>query len=205
MTGIAMHGLPPAQGLYDPRFEHDACGVGFICHMKGQASHQIVKDALKMLSAMNHRGGCGCEEDSGDGAGILVRMPDVFLREEAAKLKITLPPLGSYACGMVFFPQDRQALDQAKRAFEKIITDYGMVVLGWRDVPIDEKFVGPSPKQVMPKIKQIFVGMAETFFNRTDFERRLYLVRQRAENVIEFGEKMHPAAREDFYVCSLSA
>jgi glutamate synthase domain-containing protein 2/glutamate synthase domain-containing protein 1/glutamate synthase domain-containing protein 3 len=205
MTGIAMHGLPPAQGLYDPRFEHDACGVGFICHMKGQASHQIVKDALKMLSAMNHRGGCGCEEDSGDGAGILVRMPDVFLREEAAKLGITLPPLGSYACGMVFFPQDRQALDQAKRAFEKIITDYGMTVLGWRDVPVNEKFVGPSPKQVMPKIKQVFVGMAETFFNRTDFERRLYLVRQRAENVIEFGEKMHPAAREDFYVCSLSA
>ncbi|HEX8914165.1 MAG TPA: glutamate synthase large subunit, partial [Humisphaera sp.] len=199
-----MQGLPPAQGLYDPQFEHDACGVGFICHMKGQASHQIVVDALQMLSNMNHRGGCGCEEDSGDGAGILVRLPDEFLRAEAAKLGITLPVAGSYAVGMTFFPQDRGALEEAKGAFEKVIRDYGMVVLGWRDVPTDERFVGPTPKKVMPKIMQVFVGMGDTFYNRTDFERRLYLVRQRAENVIEFNERMHPAAREDFYICSLS-
>ncbi|CAA9423266.1 MAG: Glutamate synthase [NADPH] large chain, partial [uncultured Phycisphaerae bacterium] len=199
-----MKGLPPSEGLYDPQFEHDACGVGFICHMKGQASHQIVVDALKMLSNMNHRGGCGCEEDSGDGAGILVRMPDEFLRAKAADLGITLPPAGSYAVGQVFFPQGRGALEEAKRAFEKVIRDYGMVVLGWRDVPTNDKFVGPTPKKVMPKIMQVFVGMGETFYNRTDFERRLYLVRQRAENVIEFNERMHPDAREDFYICSLS-
>jgi len=199
-----MKGLPPAQGLYDPQFEHDACGVGFICHMKGQASHQIVVDALKMLSNMNHRGGCGCEEDSGDGAGILVRMPDQFFRDQLARQGITLPPLGSYAAGQVFFPQNRGALEEARRAFENVIHEYGMEVLGWRDVPVDPKFVGPSPLKVMPKIMQVFIGMGETFYNRGDFERRLYLVRQRAENVIEFNEQMHPAAREDFYICSLS-
>src|SRR5882724_7064707 len=123
-----MTGMPP-QGLYHPSYEHDACGVGFICHIKGQASHQIVSDALLMLSNMNHRGGCGCEEDSGDGAGILVRLPDAFLREKAAELGIVLPNLGSYAVGQVFFPQDRGALEEAKRAFEKVISDYGMIVL----------------------------------------------------------------------------
>jgi glutamate synthase domain-containing protein 1 len=142
-----MKGLPPPQGLYDPQFEHDACGVGFICHMKGQASHQIVVDALQMLSNMNHRGGCGCEEDSGDGAGILVRMPDEFLRTKAADLGITLPPAGSYAVGQVFFPQGRGALEEAKRAFEKVIREYGMVVLGWRDVPTDDRFTGPTPRR----------------------------------------------------------
>ncbi len=198
-----MRGLPAAEGLYDPQFEHDACGVGFICHIKGKASHQIVTDALQMLENMNHRGGCGCEIDSGDGAGILVRIPDDYLREKCAEIGITLPKLGLYGVGQVFLPKDVVARHECERTFEKVVRDYGMVVLGWRDVPVDSKHCGPTPLKVEPKIRQVFVGMGETFYNKTDFDRRLYLVRQRAENLIEFGE-LSAAAREEFYLCSLS-
>ncbi len=123
-------GLPPAQGLYDPQFERDSCGVGFICHIKGTPSHKIVSDALLMLENMNHRGACGCEEDSGDGAGILVRTPDAFLRKECRKLGIALPPAGQYACGMIFLPQDMVQRDECERIVEQVISDYGMTVLG---------------------------------------------------------------------------
>src|ERR1700733_7717183 len=114
---VQMNGLPPAQGLYDPRFEHDACGVGFICHIKGQASQKIVADALQMLENMNHRGACGCEENSGDGAGILVRMPDAFMRAKCEELGFSLPPFGQYAVGMVFLPKDMVARHAAEREF----------------------------------------------------------------------------------------
>ena len=200
-----MNGLPSAQGLYDPQFEHDACGVGFICHIKGQASHQVVSQALQMLENMNHRGACGCEPDSGDGAGILVKTPDAFLRRKCKELGITLPKPGQYACGIIFLPQDMRARHEAERAFEQVIREYGMVVLGWRDVPVDNHFVGPTPKKTEPKIRQIFVAPGQTFFNRADFDRRLYFVRQRAENVIEFNPSLSQAAREDFYICILSA
>ena len=198
-------GLPPAQGLYDPQFERDACGVGFICHMKGQASHSIVANALQMLENMNHRGACGCEVDSGDGAGILIRTPDKFLRKKCAALGFTLPPQGQYACGMIFLPQDMRSRYEAERAFEQVVREYGMVILGWRDVPTNDKFVGPTPRKTMPRIRQVFVAPGQTFFNKADFDRRLYFVRQRAENVIEFNENLSKAAREDFYICILSA
>ena len=200
-----VRGLPPAQGLYDPRYERDACGVGFICHIKGKASHAIVSDALTMLENMNHRGGCGCEEDSGDGAGLLVRMPDAFLREKCAQVGINLPPLGQYAMGMVFLPRDVAARAACERILEKVARDYEMVVLGWRDVPVDDRFVGRTPKKTEPKIRQVFLGMGERFFMKADFERRLYLVRQRAENTIEFDTNLPRDAREDFYICVLSA
>src|SRR6185437_12101192 len=170
-----MTGLPPAQGLYDPRNEHDACGVGFVCHIKGQASHEIVSNALLMLEHMNHRGACGCEEDSGDGAGILIRIPDAFLRAKCRDLGITLPPSGNYAAGMIFLTQDAAARRKCEQVFERTV-------------------------------RQVFIGMGSTFYNRTEFERRLYIVRQRAENVIEFeSPEISAAAREDFYICSLSA
>src|SRR5688572_15052838 len=143
-----MQSYPPAQGLYDPRFEHDACGVGFICQMKGRASHQLVLDALQMLENMNHRGACGCEENSGDGAGLLVRMPDKFMRKVAKKQRINLPKLGEYAVGMVFLPKERAARLQCEQTLEKVVRDYDMKVLGWRDVPVDHKHVGPTPKKV---------------------------------------------------------
>ena len=199
-----MKSYPPAQGLYDPTFEMDACGGGFICQMKGVPSHQRVSDALQMLENMNHRGGCGCEEDSGDGAGLLVKMPDKFFRKEAAKLGITLPKPGEYAVGMVFLPKERGPRLQCEQTLEKVVRDYDMKGLGWRDVPVDHKFVGPTPKKMEPCIRQIFVGMDERFYQRSDFDRRLYLVRQRCENIVEFGD-FDPVARNECYSCALSA
>jgi glutamate synthase domain-containing protein 2/glutamate synthase domain-containing protein 1/glutamate synthase domain-containing protein 3 len=200
------HGLPPPQGMYDPQFERDACGVGFICHVKGVPSHGIVSDALQMLENMNHRGACGCEEDSGDGAGILVKTPDKFFRREAKKLNITLPAEGHYGVGMVFLPLDMVMRHECERVLERVAVQNGMKVLGWRDVPVDSTFVGATPKEVEPRIRQVFVSAGETFFNKKDFDRRLYLVRQRTENEIEFGENgLSPAAREQFYICILSA
>ncbi|HEY7118601.1 MAG TPA: hypothetical protein VH475_18570, partial [Tepidisphaeraceae bacterium] len=195
---------PPAQGLYDPRYEHDACGVGFICQMKGIPSHQLVSDALMMLENMNHRGACGCEENSGDGAGLLVKMPDKFFRKEARRLGFNLPRLGEYAVGMVFLPQERSARLKCERTVERVVRDNNMVVLGWRDVPVDHNHVGPTPKKVEPVIRQVFVGMAETFYIKSDFDRRLYLVRQRTENIIEFGD-FPQQAREMFYINAISA
>src|SRR5687767_644457 len=200
-----MRGLPSPQGLYHPDHEHDACGVGFVCHIKGKASHGIVADALEMLERMNHRGGCGCESDSGDGAGLLVRMPDAFLREQCARIGINLPKAGQYAMGMVFLPRDVAARVQCEQIFERVAREYEMVVLGWRDVPVNSEYVGRTPRKTEPKIRQVFLGMGERFFMKADFERRLYLVRQRAENTIEFDESLPPQAREDFYICVLSA
>jgi glutamate synthase domain-containing protein 2/glutamate synthase domain-containing protein 1/glutamate synthase domain-containing protein 3 len=201
-----MNGMPKAQGLYHPSFEHDACGVGFICHMKGTPSHQVVTDALQMLENMNHRGACGCEEDSGDGAGILVKTPDLFFRAECKNLGINLPAPGQYGVGMLFLPQDMVERYKCEQIMESTAKAYGIKVLGWRDVPVDSNFVGATPKAVEPKIRQVFVSASETFFNKKDFDRRLYLVRQRTENEIEFGNHgLSAAAREQFYICVLSA
>jgi glutamate synthase domain-containing protein 2/glutamate synthase domain-containing protein 1/glutamate synthase domain-containing protein 3 len=199
-----MRGSPPAQGLYDPRFESDACGVGFLCHIKGNASNQIVLQALEMLENMNHRGACGCEPDSGDGAGIVVRLPDAFLRRKCAQLGFILPPLNHYGVANVFLTQDMVQRNECQRILEKVVADYGMVTLGWRDVPVDNRHIGPTPRRCEPRIRQIFVGMGSSFYNRQDFDRRLYLVRQRAENNIEFSN-LPEEARNTFYICALSA
>ena len=201
---LSTHGLPHAQGLYDPRYEHDACGVGFICHIKGKASHSIVSDALQMLENMSHRGACGCEVDSGDGAGLLVRIPDAFLRASCLALGFGLPAAGDYGVGTLFLSQDASQRQACERQFEKVAGEYGLRVLGWRDVPVDSRQVGPTPRRSEPKIRQVFVGMGDAFLSQIDFERRLYLVRQVAENAIEFGDLL-PQTREDFYICGLSA
>ena len=198
-----MNGLPCSQGLYDPRHEHDACGVGFICHMKGKASHAIVSDALLMLENMSHRGACGCEVDSGDGAGILVKIPDSFLRSMCQELGFSLPVAGDYAVGVIFLPQDASQRQACERQLDQVCREYGMHVLGWRDVPVDGRHVGPTPKRSEPRIRQVFIGSNNAFLSRVEFERRLYLVRQIAENGIEFGD-LPLQAREDFYICSLS-
>ncbi|HEV8378197.1 MAG TPA: glutamate synthase large subunit, partial [Tepidisphaeraceae bacterium] len=195
---------PQPQGLYDPRFERDSCGVGFLCHIKGKASHKIVDDALLMLENMTHRGACGCEANSGDGAGILVRTPDKFLRRKCKELGINLPPLGRYGVAMCFLPKDMVARHECEQTLERIARENGMVVLGWRDVPTNNRSIGPTPKRSEPKIRQCFVAPAETFFNKADFDRRLYLVRGRAENEIEFNA-VNKAAREGFYICLMSA
>ncbi|HYO08551.1 MAG TPA: glutamate synthase large subunit [Tepidisphaeraceae bacterium] len=197
-------GYHPAQGLYLPEFEHDACGVGFICHIKGKASNAIVANALTMLERMNHRGGCGCDPDSGDGAGILVGLPDKFFRREMKKQGVALPKQGQYGVAQVFLPKDMVSRSHCINLFEEVVEQYGMKMLGWRDVPTNEKFCGPTPKKTEPKIRQAFVAPAEKFYNRGDFDRRLYLVRQRIENLLEFGDHSD-MVREGFYINALSA
>jgi glutamate synthase domain-containing protein 2/glutamate synthase domain-containing protein 1/glutamate synthase domain-containing protein 3 len=199
-----MNRLPPAQGLYDPQFEHDSCGVGFICHLKGKASNKIVSDALQILENMNHRGACGCEPDSGDGAGILIRTPDRFLRRKAKELGINLPAPGKYAVGQIFLPKDMVQRHACEQVMERVCRENDLVVLGWRDVPVNSNAIGPTPRKVEPKIRQMFIAPSEHFYNKADFDRRLYLVRQRAENFIEFGD-FPEEARKAFYICLLSA
>ena len=156
-------GMPLAQGLYLPEYEHDACGVGFVCHIKGKPSNSIVNNALEMLERMNHRGGCGCEPDSGDGAGILVRIHDPFFRKRLEKKGVTLPPFGQYGMATVFLPKDLVSRRHCEAMIEQVVRDYGMTILAWRDVPVDPKYVGPTPRKTEPKIRQVFVGMGATF------------------------------------------
>ncbi len=204
MTAARIPGLPPAQGLYLPEFEKDACGVGFICHIKGNQSHSIVSDALTMLENMNHRGACGCEPGSGDGAGIMVRMPDSFFRSKMAAQGVMLPKPGQFGVAMIFLPRPQKARLECVRIFEQVVRENGMTVLGWRDVPVDHTQVGPTPAKTEPVIRQCFVAPTETFFNKADFDRRLYLVRQISENRLEFGD-FSPEAKEEFYICICSA
>src|ERR1700674_3520133 len=150
-------GCPPAQGLYDPSQEHDACGVGFVVNVKGVRSHGIVRQALKVLINLLHRGACGCEVNTGDAAGILIQIPDKFLRKEAARLGITLPPEGEYGVGVVFLPRDTAARATIEALIEKIVQEEGQSVLGWRDLPTDDRLVGASAAAVEPDFKKIFI------------------------------------------------
>src|SRR6187549_1466365 len=177
-------GPPPAQGLYDPQHEHDACGVGFVVDIKGRQSHDIVRKALQVLKNLQHRGACGCEVNTGDGAGIMVQTPDAFLRKVAP---VALPPVGEYGAGLVFLPQDPADRALVETTFAQIIAEEGQSLLGWRDVPTDDSPIGPSAIKVEPVFKQIFIArVAKTAAGsdtvsdpRAWFERRLYIIRKR--------------------------
>lgn len=188
-------------GLYDPQMEHDACGVGFVCQIDGQPSHSIIEMGLEVLNNLDHRGARGCDPDTGDGAGILVSMPDKFLRRECSSLGIKLPPMGEYAAAQIFLPSNDNYRIQHETIFEKIVSDFDMELLGWRDVPVNSSHIGELARSCEPRIRQCFIGMKSSFFNRRDFERRLYLVRQRAEN---FCEEVCVPGTDQFYVCALS-
>ncbi len=192
-----------AQGLYDPRFEHDACGVGFVVDMKGRRTHAIVQQGLRILINLAHRGACGCEENTGDGAGIMVQMPDTFLRKVAPA---PLPAPGAYGVGLVFLPHDAAARAAVVDRFGAIVAEEGQSLLGWRDVPTDDSLVGPSAVAVEPRFAQIFIGRdaALTGADAAErFERKLYVIRKRIENAVD-GFDLDPAQKKLFYVCSLS-
>jgi len=148
-------GPPPPAGLYDPLHEHDACGVGFVVHIKGQRSHSIVQQALQVLMNLRHRGACGCEANTGDGAGILLQIPDRFFRKV---VPFALPGEGSYGVGLVFLPRQAAAREAVEQLFERIVAEEGQQFLGWRDVPTDDREVGPSAVAVEPVFRQAFVG-----------------------------------------------
>jgi glutamate synthase (NADPH/NADH) large chain len=177
-------GVPEKQGLYDPQFEHDSCGVGFIVDMQGRKSHTIVRKALRVLINLEHRGAKGCEVNTGDGAGITMQVPDEFLRTEAKKLGIRLPQAGRYGVGMVFLPRNPESRQRCEELFVAAVERTGQKVLGWRDVPTDNSPIGESAKAVEPVFRQVFVAAAPEVQGVVDFERKLYLIRRRSENAV---------------------
>src|SRR3954470_16351342 len=142
-------------GLYDPQHEHDACGVGFVVDIKGRRSHTIVTQALQVLINLGHRGACGCEVNTGDGAGILVQMPDKFLRKVAPA---PLPAAGEYGAGLVFLPRDAAHRATLESLMATIVAEEGQILVGWRDVPTDDRLVGPSAVAVEPISRQVFIA-----------------------------------------------
>jgi glutamate synthase (NADPH/NADH) large chain len=196
--------LPKRQGLYDPALEKENCGVGFIAHIKGQASHQYVLDAAEMLVAMDHRGACGCESNTGDGSGMLTALPHKFLRKVAKDdLKIDLPAAGQYAAGLIFLPKDAEERRACQQTVERIIAQQGQRCLGWRKVPTDAAAadVGPTALDAEPEILQLFVGAASGLDSEA-FERQLYIIRKSASHAIRGSSALHHALQ--FYICSLS-
>ncbi|HEU4342932.1 MAG TPA: glutamate synthase large subunit [Candidatus Binatia bacterium] len=198
---MTTRGLPPKQGLYDPNFEHDACGVGFVVNIKGAKSHEIVEQALAVLENLDHRGACGCEENTGDGAGMLLQVPHVFFQHACKGLGFRLPEPGEYGVGMVFLPDDRKQRRQFERIMEEIIAGEGQKHLGWRKVPTDNLYLGDTAKSCEPFVRQVFIGRGEGINDDMDFERKLYVIRRRAENAIRYAGL---PGGDFFYISSLS-
>ncbi len=153
---------PPAQGLYSGLNEHDACGVGFVCNMKGKKSHKIVEDALKILVNLKHRGACGCEANTGDGAGLLIQIPHRFLKRELNRQGIKLPEPGHYGVASVYLPPSPAQRQQVQIMFEQAVRSAGQFVIGWRNIPQDDKDIGPSAQLVEPDMRQFFIAAAPT-------------------------------------------
>jgi glutamate synthase (NADPH) large chain len=198
--GLPRNGLPPAQGLYDPAFEHDACGIGFVASIPGHKSHDIIRKGIQVLLNLAHRGACGCDPETGDGAGVLIQIPHKFFARECEKLGFQLPAAGSYAVGMTFLPVEKHPRLQCEGILERIVREEGLTLLGWRDTPVYASAIGRVARASQPYIQQIFVGCAPGM-DEAAFERRLYAVRKRAENEVrESGVE----DAEMFYIPSLS-
>jgi glutamate synthase domain-containing protein 2/glutamate synthase domain-containing protein 1/glutamate synthase domain-containing protein 3 len=195
-----INGVPPAQGLYDPAQEHDACGIGFVASIRGEKSHDIIRDGIQVLLNLAHRGACGCDAETGDGAGVLIQIPHKFYARECAKLGFELPLPGSYGVGMTFLPVEKHPRLQCEGIIERIVREEGLTVLGWRDMPTFASAIGRVARASQPYIQQIFVGRPPGM-DEDAFERKLYVVRKRAENEIrECGEEN----ASTFYIPSLS-
>src|SRR5437868_1749300 len=200
MTRLKSNGLPPAQGLYDPAHEHDACGIGFVASISGQKSHDIIKKGIQVLLNLAHRGACGCDPETGDGAGVLIQIPHQFFARECRKLGFELPEAGTYGVGMTFLPVEKHQRLQCEGILERIVREEGLTVLGWRDTPVYASAIGRVARASQPYIQQMFVRCAPGM-DEDAFERKLYVVRQRAENAIrESGVE----DAEMFYIPSLS-
>ena len=192
-----------AQGLYDPKNEHDACGVGFVAHIKGNKSHMIVEQGLLILQNLDHRGAVGADELMGDGAGILLQLPDQFFREEMALQGVTLPPPGEYGVGMVFLPKEHASRLACEQEIERSVRIEGQIVLGWRDVPVDKSMpMSPTVRDKEPVIRQIFIGRGPDIMVTDALERKLYVIRKSAVHAIE---ALHLIHGKEYFVPSMSA
>lgn len=194
--------LPGKQGLYDPRFEHDSCGVGFVCNVKGEKSHDIISKGISALENLLHRGATGANPKTGDGAGLLIQIPHQFLKSECANINLALPEAGEYAVGMVFLPTDKEEREFCERNFERIVEEEGLSFLGWRDVPVDDSTIGKGAKDAEPVIKHIFVARPSDITDELRFERRLYFARKRIENFVRASKIKQ---KTFFYITNLSS
>ena len=192
---------PASRGLYDPSYEHDSCGVGFVVDIKGRKSHKIVQNALSILKSLIHRGACGCEENTGDGVGLLTQLPHKFLTRICKGIGIDLPEYGHYGAGMVFLPTDDEQRRQCIEQCSKIVAEEGQQLLGWRDVPTDDSLLGPTAKSGEPTFKQIFIGRSTDVKDAAAFECKLYVIRKRIEHAV-LGSDL--SQRNSFYIPSLS-
>ena len=194
-------GPPPKQGLYDPQFEHDACGVGFVVDIKGRKSHRILQQAIEVLRNLDHRGACGCEVNTGDGAGVLLQMPHGFLLEACRKARIALPEPGQYGCGLVFLPRDPTKRRKLEMQLGHIVQSAGLTLLGWRTVPTNSATLGETARASEPFMRQVFIGRGPQIQSDMDFERALYVVRKRGYSEIRTSTI---DGAEYWYVPSLS-
>ncbi|HLY73011.1 MAG TPA: glutamate synthase central domain-containing protein, partial [Planctomycetota bacterium] len=194
--------LPPGkQGLYDPAHEHDACGVGFIADLQDRPTHDIVSQAIQVLCNLEHRGACGCEVNTGDGAGILFQKPHNFMLKECDEIKLRLPRPAEYGVGMVFLPKDPAARKECEALFEQAVLEEGQWVLGWRTVKTDHSCLGPTAKASEPVVRQIFIGRSDSIGDDSSFERKLFVIRRRVENAVRASAIPQ---RGQFYIPSLS-
>ena len=196
-----IRGLPAAQGLYSPQNEHDGCGIGFVANIEGKKSHDIVSKGIQILINLTHRGACGCDPETGDGAGILIQIPHSFFERECARLGFTLPAPGEYGVGMIFLPVDRQERILCEGILERTAREHGLTVLGWRDTPIDSNTIGRLARSTQPYIEQIFIRRAPGM-DTDALERKLYVVRKQAEAAVAQSDLKE---KDFFYVPSLSA
>ncbi|MEZ7912381.1 MAG: glutamate synthase subunit alpha, partial [Propionivibrio sp.] len=195
--------LPEQQGLYDRTNEHDACGVGFVAHIKGKKSHTIIDQGLLILKNLDHRGAVGADPLMGDGAGILIQIPDAFFRAEMAAQGVNLPRAGDYGVGMVFLPKESASRLACQEEIERAVRAEGQVVLGWRDVPVDRTMpMSPAVREREPVIRQIFIGRGTDVMVTDALERKLYVIRRRAANAIRALGLEHS---KEFYQPSMSA
>ena len=189
------------RGLYRPEFERDACGIGFVANIKGNKNHQVISDALTILENMEHRGACGCESNTGDGAGILIQTPHAFFFDECLKMGVHLPAFGRYGVGSVFFPREIRLREECRDIFSRTAEELGLEVLVWRKVPVNPEEIGFTARSVEPEIEQVFVACPDHITDPMAFERKLFVLRNYASHLINNSVKKDPIG---FYIASLS-
>ncbi|MDD4956381.1 MAG: glutamate synthase large subunit [Candidatus Omnitrophica bacterium] len=194
--------FPEKQGLYDPAFEHDSCGVGFVCDIKGRKSHDIIEKAIKVLEHMSHRGAVGADPATGDGAGILMQIPHEYYKKECAAFNIDLPGPGKYGTGIVFLPTKGEELSSCTEIFDRVIEEEGQELLGWRDMPVDDSAIGKGARATQPRIRQVFIASKTGKEDPLAFERKLYIIRKRVENEVRASTIEQ---KSYFYITNISA